>query len=310
VQISTPATPGFSWSLTVDARGRVHILWSQTPADAMRAMNNWTFFQYCNEVVTARFDGPALVERRIVLTPKPLPTQAEIDAAMAAGRPYSSEQRQPRREGLLNLRAMLSANGTMCFLGEHPGIAEGASDLQTGRRLVYWDGKTLHRLYEYEKYKSYPTYNDPPALLTDTRGQVHVLRAPEKIAVPCIRDYTLHDGALGEPATVLECANASGRILTWTAVGLPFGRMAVVATVCADARPTKPIYDLYLTVSDGQGLWWPPINLTNAGQDTKYPIYATTGVSAKGRLFTLMITGVDDLHAILGERRSTAFVQF
>ncbi|MBI5832943.1 MAG: hypothetical protein HZB16_11660 [Armatimonadetes bacterium] len=312
VNVTDPATPGFSWSLTTAADGSLHLLWSQTPADAMRAMNNWTFFQYCNQVVTARLEGNGLAARRVLITPKPLPTEAEIAAADAAGHPIPGDDRRPRREGILNLQAMLRADGTMAFLGEHPGVAEGASDQQTGRRLVFWDGQTLHRLYEYEKYQSYPTWNDPPALLTDTRGEVHVLRAPEKIAVPCIRDYTLHEGRLGEPASVIECANASGKIVSWHAVALPHGRMAVMATVCPDRNAGSPYFDLYLTVSDGQGIWWPPINLTNSKPGTGgQPMFATTGVSALGRLFATIISGDGAyLSATTGARQNALFVQF
>ncbi len=310
IKVTDQTTPGFSWSLTHDANRAVHLVWSQTPADAMRAMNNWTFFQYANQVLTARLEGNALVDKRTLISPKPLPTPEQVAAAMAAGRPISGDDQKPRREGILNLRALLRADGTMTFLGEHSGVAEGASDQQTGRRLVYWDGKTLHQLYEFEKYKVHPTWDSPPALLTDTRGQLHVLRAPERTAVPCIRDYTLHDGALGEPATVIDCGTAAGRILSWTAIGLPFGRMAVMATATVDAGAANPTYDLYLSVSDGQGQWWPPINLTNTPGGVRYPVFATTGVSAKGRLFAMMVTGLDDPHSTQAAQRHATFVQF
>ncbi|MCZ7599336.1 MAG: hypothetical protein M5U09_18745 [Gammaproteobacteria bacterium] len=45
----------------------------------------------------------------------------------------------------------------------------------------------LRPLYEYEKYQTYATWQNPPALLLDAAGQRHMLRSPEKAALPAVR---------------------------------------------------------------------------------------------------------------------------
>jgi len=277
VTLNLPNEPISSWYTTVDAAGRVHLVYSQTPADSMEAMR-FTSYDYCNRVAERVLDGANIGPVSLLIEPPPLPTKAQLDAAQQAGRPIPLSDQSPKKNGLSSLRGMLGTDGRPVFVAEHPGGVDQYGYINTGRRIVLWDGAALRPLYEYEKYATYLTYENPPTLLIDPTGQRHLIRSPEKSELPCIRDYPLMGITPTEPLTLLACQKGSGKITSFQARNLPGNRMVVMAAMTEQGGDAPLDHELYVMFSDGGGQWTKPFCAT----DNVSRLKETTGGGAGG----------------------------
>ncbi len=321
VLLGDDKVPRFSWFAAVAPDGQAHLVWSQMAKDAAAAVA-WGTSDYADLVRQATLDGPAVARVKDLIVPRPLVTAQEQQRLRALGKYPKYEDTRPRQDGLINLRGHVAADGTVHFVAEHPGIKDGPSANQTGRRIVLWDGARLVPVYAFDKYRSYNTFNDPPALLVDAAGKRHLLRAPEKAEKPCVRDYPVNGGELGDPVDVVRPKSGPGAVLNWQAHQLPGGRMAVTVALSQKGGYNPDDAELYVSYSDGDGKWSEPASLTpraagngktgpNGRQGNPVtvivqyqPRFAALAVGKDGRPCLLLIDGASTLAGI--SRRDTA----
>src|SRR5207245_2398291 len=86
-------------------------------------------------------------------------------------------------------------------------------------------------VYEFEKYKTYNNFNNPPFLAADGRGKLHFIRAPEKSEKPCVRDYTVDGTELGDFTNIIIPKSGPGKLANWQVHTLPGGKLAVTAAL-------------------------------------------------------------------------------
>jgi len=252
VALNLPNEPISSWYTTLDTAGRIHLVYSQTPADSMESLR-YTSYDLCNRVAERVLDGANAGPVNLIIEPDPLPTKAQQEAAQQAGRPIQYAELTPKKNGLSSLRGLLGADGRPLFVAEHPGGTDVYGNINTGRRIVLWDGAALRPLYEYEKYKTYLTYENPPTLLVDPSGQRHLIRMPEKSELPCVRDYPLMGITPTDPLTLLACQKGTGKITSFQARNLPGNRMVVMAAMTELGGDAPLDHELYVMFSDGGG---------------------------------------------------------
>ncbi len=260
VRLGDDQVPTFSWFAAVAPDGRAHVVWSQIAADALAALG-WATADYANRVRQATLDGPAVTGVKDLIAPRALLTAPEQQKLRAAGQYPKYEDTRPSQQGLVNLRGYITAEGAARFIAERPGIP-GPLGATTGRQIVRWDGTKLVALYTFEKYRTYNTFNDPPALLVDAAGKEHLIRAPEKAEKPCVRDYPVGAAELGDPADVIRPTSGPGAILNWQAHQLPGGRMAVTAALSQKGGYDPSDTQLYVSFSDEGGKWSAPVRIT------------------------------------------------
>ena len=254
VHLNDAKLAAYSWFAALGPDGAVRLVWSQLPADTVR-VQGWGSAKYANLVQQMLLQGSAPGAVTPLLSPPPLPTNEQIAAARTAGHAIPYDQQRPRSDGLINLRGYVTAAGVTHFVAEQPGITDGPTSQQTGKRIVHWDGTRLRTLYEYERFQTYNNFNNPPTLLVDTHGTEHLIRAPEKAETACVRDYPVLDGRLGDPTEVVAAGNGKGAITHWQAGQLPGGRM-VVTTALSEKGGWAPD-DVELLVSFSEISVWP-----------------------------------------------------
>lgn len=299
--LNQPTEPIFAWYTSPDAAGRLHLVYSQCPADATKALGIASG-NYANRVASRVLDGANIGPINLVIEPEAVLTQQQVQAARAAGRPVDYDKTRPRSDGLINLRGLIGGDGKPLFIAEHPGGVDQYGNINTGRRIVLWDGTMLRPLYEYEKYQTYATWQNPPALLLDAAGQRHMLRSPEKAALPAVRDYPLFGFTPAEPASILACQQGSGRITSFQPRSLPGGRMVVTIGKTESGTDYYNDHNLYISFSDGGGQWTPPLCVTDnelraelaAGNTVEtaraghHPRYAAVAIDGTGHPCVLM----------------------
>lgn len=263
VPLGDASIPSYSWFPAVDPGGTVHVVWSQMSPDVAAVQGG--YYWYANLVRSAALDGARVASVRDLIAPKPILTQEEQAKMKAAGRNPSNEETTPRRDGLINLRGYVDAQGLAHFVAEHPGIQDGPTAQQTGKRIVHWDGQRLDALHAFARFGDTGgnTFNNPPTLLVDAAGKRHLIRAPENSERPCVRDYELVDGKLGEPVDVLAPKTAKGALLNWQVHQLKGGRMAVTAALSDQGGYRPEDLELFVSFSDGGGKWTAPACVTN-----------------------------------------------
>ncbi|MBI1372979.1 MAG: hypothetical protein GC159_09485 [Phycisphaera sp.] len=313
VEIGDKKLPSFSWFVATDAGGAVHLVWSQVARDVTAV--SYFHYTHANLIREAVLDGAALGASKDLIAPKPLATPADEAAARAAGKPIPYEDTVPKRDGLINLRGYVDKDGAVKFVAEEQEMTSAPPDQRHGKLLVLWDGQKLSRVYEYEMYKTYNIFNNPPRLLVDAKGKTHLIRAPEegKAEVASVRDYTLEDGELGDKVDAVAVKTGKGTLLNWQAHQLPGGKMAITAAMSEKGGYSPDDVEMYLTTSDGDGVWTPPVSLTNnaarkngsyketvggagAGTVNSYsPRFAAVAMGKDGKPVVVMVNSEDTI---------------
>ncbi len=264
----------YSWFATRDAGGSVHVAWSQIPPDAA-SFSTWT--NHASLVRQATLDG-ATASLRDLRSPKPLLTEQEQAAMKAAGNYPPYEETTPRMEGVIDLRGVVAADGAVRFTAKDFGVLDAAGT-KGGDRIVYWDGE-YHVLYEYPRFETHNTFNNPTTLLQDGMGRLHVMRAPEKAARPVVRDYPLEERALADPTDAIAVPTPTGTMLNWQAHALADGSLAVTAAISLKGGYRPDDVELYLVLSSGDGVWSEPLCLTDNAVSQNYFRKETGGSNA------------------------------
>jgi hypothetical protein len=252
--------PVFSWFCALAPDGSVHLDWSQVTQDTPPT---YISVGYANLVREAVLDGQVIKSEKNLTTPKPVLTDEQAKQLRAAGKPVKYEDTKPTETGLINLRGFIDAQGTTHFVGESPGIKDGPSSQQTGKQIVVWDGTKLTAVYSFAKYSTYNNFNNPPAVLPDAAGKLHLIRAPEKSEKPCVRDYSVNGAELGDFTNVILPKSGPGKLANWQVHALPGGKIAVTAALSEKGGYDPDDLELYVSFFDGKDKWSTPVCVTS-----------------------------------------------
>lgn len=304
--------PSFSWFAAKDPAGTVNVVWSQSPKDAAAAAPN-SGNNTAGLVRQVRLDGATAPSPIDLIAPKPLLTPEEQATMKAANHYPPYEDTRPREVGLINLRGYIDAAGKAHFVGEDPGIHDGPTSQQTGRRIMLWNGTQLSVLRAYDRFKTVNNFNNPPSLVVDAKGQEHLIRVPEQAETPSVRDYPVQDGALGDAVDVIGPSSAKGAITKWQVSSLPGGQIAVTAAISQKGGYSMEDLELMVTIRDASGHWSAPVSLTRNAADQNFahkdtgvassasvsttysPRFATVILDADGHPCVLMVNSEDSL---------------
>lgn len=267
-------TSTYSWFAAPGPDGRVHVVFSQMTPDA-KAAASYLNSAWANLVQQVVLDGTTVSAPRALTTPRRVPGPDEVKAMVAAGKFVSYLEQSPDRDGLINLRGLIGPDGTPRFLAEDHGVHKDGSQVG-GKRILYFDGGAFHPLHEYDRFETYNNFQNPPTLLADPRGGLHMLRAPEKPYPPtAVVDVPLDGPRPGPPVPALGTRSGAGAVQSWRAHALPGGKMAVSAALTEKGGYSADDLELYLAIHDGTG-WSPPICLTkNAERKTSSSVDTT-----------------------------------
>ena len=98
--------------------------------------------------------------------------------------------------------------------------------------------------------------------LPDAARKPHLIRAPEKSEKPCVRDYPVEGGELGEFTNVILPQSGPGKLANWQVHPLPGGKMAVTAALSEKGGYDPDDLELYVSFFDGAGKWSAPVCVT------------------------------------------------
>lgn len=251
------AGPYYSWFACLDSHGAVQVVWSKIAEDVMKAKFPQVYSTVANLVEQGALDGPTLGQVKQLVVPERVYTEEEFKAA---GKPVDYDKIRPKPEGLINLSGYVDSNGVAHFLAER----------HDPQALWHFDGQKLEKVYEYVKYASGNTFQNPPVLMVDEKGVEHVIRKPEKAEKTAIRDYAVvREGgtlSLADPTPVFEAPDAK-RDIPYFQASQKGGRLAVMAEI-AGPDVLHAEADLYISFWD-IGKWTAPLCVTdNAARAT------------------------------------------
>ncbi len=251
--------PSVSWFAGRGPDGAVNVIWNQGNKDIDWVPQGGVNPNYANQLNQSVLDG-ATVTTKVLIAPKPIPTQAEQDAARAKGASMSYDDTAPKREGLWDLRGFIDATGAPHFVAERYPFPRDQAGNSGDPPLMYYDGKVLKQIGEANHTNN---FNNPVTLLVDAHGKEHVIRMPVHSEKECVRDYPIDGGVLGEPTDVVAPDKAPGKVSDWQATQLPDGKMAVTVALSQKGGWAPDDVDLYVSTSTGDGKWSTPLNLTD-----------------------------------------------
>lgn len=294
---------GYSFFAAVDPTGVAHVVWSQIlPATAQSKWFVAGGASAAGLVQQASLDGDNLGPIKQLIVP---PAWQSEEQLKAAGQQPTYEAMHPDQGGIINLRGVVDSAGVAHFIGEPQGKPH---------RIIHYNGRQVSTVYTYPDFVSENIFNNPPTLLVDAAGVEHVIRRPEKAEKACLRDYSVGD-KLSDPIDAIAVNDAKGRIYNFQAWQLPGGRMAITADLSQKGGYTSDDQELYVTFSDGQGKWTPPLCLTDnqyrqnffakstggdnniAEAKTYRPDFASVAADKDGHPLVLM---VNVEHAVVG----------
>lgn len=259
VRLSTKNVPSTSFFAAVAPDGNVNLIWAAGTPDRDWAPWGGVQNQDAGLIRQAVLDGAAAPTPRTLITPRHVPTPAEVDAAHAAGHDIPPADRVERHEGLWNLRGYVDKSGLAHFVGEHfqeYGIESGSPK----NYYVEFDGHALHKLWTVENAIN---LNNPPMLLVDAAGKEHLIRTPENAERMAVRDYAIADGEIGDHVDIVGPDKPEGAVVNWQAAALPGGRMAVTCAVSQKGGWDPDDVELYVSTTDAGGKWSKPVCVTN-----------------------------------------------
>ena len=263
-----------AWCAMNAPDGKVRVLYTQLQADIVdhdRKTSGNISGNVANDLAMLTLDGANPATRTPILTAKPLPTPAEIQARHEAGKDFTYEASHIQRDGLWNLRGYVAEDGRPHFIAER--YQASSSEPKT---IVRYDGQKLATFYEYKNSSMGNTFSEPPAFFRAADGKEHFVRKPEASESEVIRDYVVDNGTPGDPTDVIANPSDKTKIFHWQANALADGRIAAFA-----ALSPKGMYDdaddLYVAIGDGRGKWGAPLNVTD--NDARAKSFAKAAVS-------------------------------
>lgn len=155
-----------SWFPTLDNAGKVHVVWSQVSDETLK--NRWNNFWYYADVIReATLNGGSFGNIFDYTTP---------------GKPQYQGGAPPTL-GFQNLRGYYDKQNKLRLIGEF--VADNI------KNILYFNGIRSEVIYQYAKYQEGNTFNNPAELLTDEKGNDHIIFRPpaSTLASEQIWDY-------------------------------------------------------------------------------------------------------------------------
>jgi hypothetical protein len=189
-----------SWFATVSPQGNVHVFWTQVSAESYKS--NWLSWYYCDFLRTVTLNGT---------------NRSDIVDLNTPSRP-SYAGGAPPKEGAINLDGYVDDANIPHFIYE-----DNPDNVQ---QLKYFDGKTTRVVYNYPKYTSGNSFNNPPKLLVDEKGQDHIVFKPHPSTLESeeIWDINL---ATNEKNVLASIQKKGINIVGFQATQGPTGKMAL-----------------------------------------------------------------------------------
>lgn len=269
--------PMTSWFAALGPDKTVNVIWSQLNTDV-----DWTgkaaLPGYANLLNQSRLDGTTLSQPKHLIDAKPVPTDDQIKAARAANHPIPYQDQSPQRNGLWNLRGYIDSTGSPHIICEHEPVRDPKI---TGQLTMLFTAGKLSKVYEYQVYKTYNNFNNPPTLLLDGKSKEHLIRSPEedKSEHASLRDYSVSPDGISDPDEIIAPNSGPGKITHWQASSLADGRLAAMASLSQKGGYNPDDIDLYLTLFDGAN-WSEPINVTDNSARTKFSTNAGASIQS------------------------------
>lgn len=191
-----------SWFPTLDNAGKVHVVWSQVSDESLK--NRWNNFWYYADIIReATLNGGSFGNIIDYTTP---------------GKPQYQGGAPPTL-GFQNLRGYYDKQNKLRFIGEF--VSDNV------KYIFYFNGIRSEVTYQYAKYQEGNTFNNPAELLTDEKGNDHIIFRPpaSTLASEQIWDYEVAT----KKTNVLASIQKQGvKIQSFQANQGPNGEMAVM----------------------------------------------------------------------------------
>ena len=191
-----------SWFTTLDNAGKVHVVWSQVSDETLK--NRWnTYWYYADLITEATLNGGSFGNFKDYSTPgKP---------------PYPGGA--PPSLGFQNLRGYYDKQNKLRLIGEF--VSDNI------KNIFYYNGTKTEVVYQYAKYQEGNTFNNPAELLSDEKGNDHIIFRPPASTLESeqIWDFDVST----RKTNVLASIQKSGvKIQNFQAHQGPSGEMAVM----------------------------------------------------------------------------------
>ena len=256
-----------SYFATVDAAGRVQVLWNAIPDNLHPELTktSGTYQQHLTGVgnglvLQATLDGAVPAAAREVF----LPVVGGLEQQGGYGT-YC--------DGLDSLNGYADAGGAAHFLAAVTSYHDESLKGKSWFELIE-HGKAGPRLSLPEL--SYHGWSDIPRLLIDAAGRRHVIALYVAGEHPNVRDYRI--GTDEDPVVIRETVGIKGSVQGFQAYQGPGGRMVVIMQM--NDTGERADGETYVSVSTG-GEWSTPVNVTNnAGRRS----FASTQTSSQSNV--------------------------
>ncbi len=258
IKLSTKNVPSTSFFAASGPDGKVNVVWAAGNTDVDWVPEGGVQCFQGNMIQQVVLDGANPPTPKGLIVPKPIPTQAQINAAHAAGNDIPNLDQRAHQDGLWNLRGYIDKAGVAHFVGEH--YSEYATGGSSKGYYVEWDGKSLHKLWTIDHVNN---LNNPPTLLCDANGKEHLIRTPEHSEKEAVRDYAMANKEVDDGADIIGPDKIGGSVVDWQAEAMPNGKMVVTAAVSQKGGWAPDDTELYATTFDGVGQWSKPVCITN-----------------------------------------------
>jgi hypothetical protein len=247
VQLNEDEEAQSSWFATVGPQGTVYVLWMQASPESIK--NHWNTWYYFDYLRSTSLNGTG------------------HSAFTGLNKPHAPEYAggPPPKKGAINLHGYIDNAGLPHLIYED--IDDNAQEIK------YYDGKAQRVVYTYPKYKEGNTFQNPPRLLVDEKGNDHLLFVPSAVTLESEQIWDVN--LTSNQKTVLtEIQKAGVNINGFQATQGPGGTMA--ATIEAGSS---------IDNSQGFGFYyskgtWKTIGLTTNTAKEKYVANQVNGVLA------------------------------
>lgn len=227
-----------SWFATLNTQGNVQVFWTQPSWESVK--NSWLTWYYCDFLRTVSLNGTNRSAFQDLNTPTP--------PAYAGGAPAS-------KEGVLSMNGYIDKAGSVHFISE--------DELDGVQQIQYYDGKSQRVVYSYPKYNAGNTFNHPPKLLVDEKGQDHLVFRPSAATLESEQIWDIN--LITNQTNVLASIQKPGvKIVGFQANQGPNGAMAVTFEAGTLSGNTEA-FGLYY--ANGA---WKNVGLTNNASKEKF----------------------------------------
>ena len=237
IQLNEEEKAQNSWFATVGPQGNVYVIWSQVSAESLK--HHWIMWYYNDYLRSTILNGTSYA--------------AITDLSKPSVPSY--EGGAPPQEGAINLNGYVDNTGKLHIILE---------DLKDGvQEIKYFNGTAERVLYTYPKYNAGNTFDNPPHLLMDERGNDHLIFRPSSSTLESEQIWDINI-ATNQTIKLVELQKKGITIKGFQSTQGPRGAMAVTLEAGAYSDNTEAYGVFY---EDGV---WKNVGLTNNAAKEKF----------------------------------------